>query len=104
MAIAFIEAGICGFTTRVSATQKDGFQVSITIESDCPSVQAFATRLTTVDPIREISYRGDGPQILAAARETLPHPACPVPSAVIKCVEVATGLALPKDAGIKFVE
>jgi hypothetical protein len=29
------------------------------------------------------------------------HPACPVPSGILKAIEVAAGLALPKDASIK---
>jgi hypothetical protein len=29
-----------------------------------------------------------------------PHPACPVPSGILKAVEVAAGLALPRDASI----
>jgi hypothetical protein len=29
------------------------------------------------------------------------HAACPVPSGIVKAVEVASGLALPKDASIK---
>jgi hypothetical protein len=29
------------------------------------------------------------------------HAACPVPSGIIKAVEVASGLALPKDASIQ---
>jgi hypothetical protein len=57
--------------------------------------------LREVEPFREISFRGKGPRTLELAREILPHPACPVPAAIIKAVEVAGGLALPRDASIK---
>jgi len=35
------------------------------------------------------------------AAEHLVHPACPVPSGILKAIEVESGLALPKDASIK---
>ena len=38
---------------------------------------------------------------LRRAAEHLVHPACPVPSGTIKAIEVAAGLALPRDAHIR---
>jgi hypothetical protein len=35
------------------------------------------------------------------AAKYLTHSACPVPAGILKAVEVAAGLALPKDAAIK---
>jgi hypothetical protein len=32
------------------------------------------------------------------------HAACPVPSGIIKAIEVASGLALPKDASITVTQ
>ncbi len=95
-------AGICGFVTRIQAEATTDGQVTLTIESDCPSIQTLAVRLPSVDPFREITYRGEGPLVLATARECLPHPACIVPSAILKAIEVAAGLALPAGAGIAF--
>ncbi len=94
MATATIHAGICGFTTTVKATAQPEGDVALAIASDCPSVRRLAVHLTTVDPLREISYRGEIPAVLEAARAHLPHPACVVPSGVLKAVEVAAGLAL----------
>ena len=45
--------------------------------------------------------RGEGPVTLRLAAEHLAHPACPVPSGILKAIEVESGLALPKDASIK---
>ena len=64
-------------------------------------MEQLAEALTEVDPYKEISYRGEGPVTLKLAAEHLVHPACPVPSGIIKAIEVAAGLALPKDASIK---
>jgi hypothetical protein len=32
------------------------------------------------------------------------HTSCPVPSGIVKAVEVASGMALPKDASIKVMQ
>ena len=102
MVTAHIEAGICGFNTRVTAEALPDGQIELRVTSDCPSVQCLAAGLAAVDPLREITYRGEAPAILAAARALLPHPACVVPSALLKAVEVAAGLALPAPASIVF--
>ncbi len=64
-------------------------------------MERLAAHLTKVDPLSEISYRGELPAVLEAARAHLPHPACVVPSGVLKAVEVAAGLALPADPTIE---
>lgn len=100
MASAEIHSGICGFCTTVR-TRQDGRVVRLEFETTCGYVEELAQHLTEVDPYREISYRGEGPQTLRLAAEHLVHPACPVPSGIIKAIEVESGLALPKDATIK---
>jgi hypothetical protein len=100
MAKAEIESGICGFCTTVTTTG-EGRTVRVEFETDCGYVEQLAEALTEVDPYKEISYRGEGPVTLKLAAEHLVHPACPVPSGIIKAIEVEAGLALPKDASIK---
>ena len=100
MASAEIESGICGFCTTVRTTA-EGRTVRVEFETSCGYVEQLAEALTEVDPYREISYRGEGPVTLKLAAEHLVHPACPVPSGIIKAIEVEAGLALPKDASIK---
>jgi hypothetical protein len=100
MASAEIESGICGFCTTVTTTT-EGRKVRVAFETDCGYVEQLAEVLTEVDPYKEISFRGEGPVTLRLAAEHLVHPACPVPSGIIKAIEVEAGLALPKDASIK---
>ena len=99
MATVVIEAGVCGFRTTVKSAM-DGDNCRLEITSDCPDVQRMADDLQTVDPYGEISYRGGAPVALQAASRCLKHGACPVPCGIIKAVEVAAGLALPRDASI----
>jgi hypothetical protein len=100
MASAEIDSGICGFCTTVR-TMMEGRTVKLEFETTCGYVEKLAEQLAEVDPYREISYRGEGPVTLRLAAEYLVHPACPVPSGILKAIEVASGLALPKDASIK---
>jgi len=51
--------------------------------------------------MEEISFRGEGPKTLRMAAKHCKHTACPVPAGIIKAIEVASGLALPKDASIQ---
>ncbi|MBE7552641.1 MAG: hypothetical protein HS126_16350 [Anaerolineales bacterium] len=103
MARAEINSGICGFITQVEArADPDNPRcVYLTIESECKAVQRLAAQLTQVDPFKEFSYRG-APQVLQSALQCLSHAACPVPSGIIKAVEVAANLALPADVTIKL--
>lgn len=99
LATSEIRAGICGFTTRVHA-RMEGDECVLSIQSECASIQRMGAELTAVDPMREISWRGSVPQVMEAAERYCKHAACPVPSGVIKAIEVAAGLALPASVEI----
>lgn len=99
MSKAVIDPGVCGFLAEVIATM-DGEMCSLEISCDCEPVQEMAKDLAQVDPMAEIGFHGDGPLTLKMFHKHLPHPCCPVPAGIIKAVEVAAGLALPKDASI----
>jgi hypothetical protein len=79
----------------------DGRVVRLEFETTCGYVENLAEELTEVDPYGEISYRGEGPVTLRLDAEHLVHPACPVPSGILKAIEVEAGLALPRDVTIR---
>jgi hypothetical protein len=95
-----ITAGICGFTTTVDVTCQD-YKCTIAIQSDCPNAQKLAAELTEADAFHEISYRGGRPRTFELAERYLQHTACPVPSGIIKAIEVAAELAFGKDVEIR---
>ena len=95
MARSEIDSGICGFCTTVH-TKADGRVVRLEFETGCEYVEQLAAELTEVDPYREISYRGEGPKTLRLAAEHLVHPACPVPSGIIKAIEVEAAWRYPR--------
>lgn len=96
-----IEAGICGLVTIVSASKEGLDSVNINLESDCPKVIRFYQDITSIDMMGILSTGQDNPVLNTAVKYKL-HPSCPVPVGVLKAAEVAIGIALPKDAVIKF--
>jgi len=99
---AIIDPGICGFLAEVVA-EMEGEMCALEISCECEPVRAMAKELTQVDPMVEIGFHGEGPLTLKMFAKHLPHPACPIPAGILKAVEVAAGLALPKDASIKIM-
>ena len=100
--IVKVISGICGMLTEVRATSDDrAGTVKLKFNTRCESIQKLAGELTEVNPYEEISFRGAGPRTLRMAAKHCQHAACPVPSGIIKAIEVASELALPKDAVIE---
>lgn len=101
MSKAEIDAGICGFKTIVVAQENGDGTIHLQVESDCKAVGKLADQIQNVDPYREAFWRRKTPTgIYELAPQCLSHPACPVPSGIIKAIEVEAGLALPADVSI----
>jgi hypothetical protein len=96
-----IHAGVCGHITTVEASM-EGKVCKLTITSDCKAIQQLAQELTEVNPMLEISCKRSTPQTLQMGLKHCYHAACPVPVGIIKTIEVAARLALPKDVLIKL--
>ena len=101
-----IDAGICGFHTNIHATSDDIQNVEFKIASSCEKIRKFADALTgkgAVDGYAEVGSGADG-IILTTARENLKGccAGCAVPVGVFKAMQVAAGVALPKDISIKI--
>ena len=104
VARAEIQAGICGFRTSVLATAERSRLVSFTVETNCETVAALATALTEhgdFDAIDEIDPRTEG-SLMPLVRANLHGccAGCAVPVGLFKAMQVAAGLALPKDIEI----
>ncbi|MGV8905900.1 MAG: DUF6951 family protein [Acetobacterium sp.] len=100
MAKAKISGGICSFTTTVSAEKAGRNKILLEISSNCPAFEKLGESLKEVDGMTcAFSKVGEGP-IYDACRTHCKHGACPVPMGITKAVEIAAGLALPKDVTI----
>lgn len=100
-ALVEVDAGVCGFTTRIEAWSKDGDRVGLRIESDCANVRILGEELSEVDPMAVLFGGAKDALALSAADRQPLHRACAVPTGIFKAVEVAAGLALPGDVAIK---
>ncbi|MGE5603003.1 MAG: DUF6951 family protein [Nitrososphaerales archaeon] len=104
MAKAEINAGICGFHTTCIATKNEDGTIHLDIQSGCKAVLKLAEQIQDVEPFKEAFWRRSMPTIHQQAPQCLSHPACPVPSGIIKAIEVEAGLALPADVSIKVTK
>ncbi len=100
-ALVTVDAGICGFQTRIHADSEDDQNVSFRVVSACEKARKFGEALMArgpVDGFAEIGAGSDG-VVLTTARETLKGccSACAVPIAAFKAMQVAARVALPKD-------
>ena len=96
-----INPGICGFTATIEVSQAFKRRVSINITSDCEQVANLGESLTEVDSWDVLKARGDSEVDMQASKHKL-HPTCPVPTGILKAIEVEAGLALARDAVIHF--
>jgi hypothetical protein len=100
MAKVKVEAGICGFTTEISAEVAEGGEVAVRFESTCPHVVKARSQLASVEPYTEIFRKPHETRVYQALSPHLPHVACPLYSGFLKAIEAAAGLALPREARI----
>jgi hypothetical protein len=97
-----VTPGICGFTCRVQAQMSEGKSVSILItQSECKQIQRLAESLTEMG-LRELFTPVTRNPVFVLAQQAGCHVSCPVPVAVLKAVEVAMEMALPRDVEIRF--
>lgn len=96
MAHVSVQAGICGFSTKIAANSDDNQTVSFDIISDCKNIKELAEALQPVDAYDEIGAGYDG-ELLSTARQFCKSccSACVVPNAIFKAMQISAGLALP---------
>lgn len=98
-----VTSGICGFKTRIRARKGEGKKVHLVLDSDCEMVSSMQDDVAELDMMAAFVRFLDNPVYRSASRR-LKHVACPVPSGILKALEVEAGLCLPKNAGIVFIK
>lgn len=96
-----IHPGICGFSVTVTAEKAEGKKVRISLDTECEMVTGMREDISELDMRAAFTGHLQNPVYRSAAMH-LKHAACPVPSGILKAVEVELGLCLPKDAVITF--
>jgi len=92
-----VTPGICGFVTTVKSQVDESFEAAITIESACANIARLAEALGKISVLAELRTPIRETTVYCAAATCRLHASCPVPSAILKAIEVAAGLALPAD-------
>jgi hypothetical protein len=106
MVTAKIDAGVCGFHTISNAISADGMFVEFEVQSNCEKIRGLAEALASQSPINayeEISPANES-VIMATVRACLQGccAGCAVPVGLFKSMQVAAGLALPKNITIQI--
>ena len=98
-----VEPGICGFTADIEAEVKDYQFVTLKVSSACENIIKIGLNLKEFDAYNEIrdGFNGEFYKII---RENIKGccSGCAVPIALFKSMQVAAGIALPKDISIKI--
>ena len=97
-----VDPGVCGFTCLIRAHQVEERSVAIEItESECQQIKNMAGRLETIS-LQELFMPLTRNPVYRAAQESGCHASCVIPSAVLKTVEVAMGMALARPVRFSF--
>jgi hypothetical protein len=97
-----VHSGVCGFVTTVTAEKTGKRNVSVKLDSGCEMVREMADDISSLDTMAAFTHFLQNPVYRLASR-CLKHVACPVPSGILKALEVEAGLCLPRDAAIVFI-
>jgi hypothetical protein len=103
VAVATINAGACGFISTVRAICREKRMVTIDIETECPNIRELGENLPELEAFKEIGWRG-GSTVYDLMAKYARHVSCPVGSGIVKAMEVAAGLNLPREASISVVK
>ncbi len=101
MATVIVQSGSCGYSVTITAEKGTDKKVSISIQTECEMIKKMEGDLQGLDRLTVLTGFHHNPVYASAARH-LKHVACPVPSAILKAIEVEAGLNIAKDATIVF--
>lgn len=103
MTRVIVSPGACGMESTIEVEKKDSGTYSVKIGSDCEMVVKLGEEITELTMMDVFKRLLDNP-VYTRAATCLKHVACPVPSAILKALEVEAGLNVPKDVSIRFVK
>ena len=96
-----VEAGICGFSVLVSVQRDKDRNLHISLDTECEMVKKMAEDISFLEfraPFAAIMHN----PVYKSASKNLKHAACPVPSGIVKAIEVELGVCLPRPVSITF--
>jgi hypothetical protein len=98
-----VNSGICGFSVTIKAKKVKDKKIQITLDTDCDMVKQMNKDISKIDIRAAFAGHLSNPVHMSAARH-LKHVACPVPTGILKAIEVEAGVCLPEDVSIIFLK
>ena len=102
MTVVKVDCGICGQRAIIEVSKDTGTLMHVTVETDCEMLKKAGEQMDGAD-WREALRPGHPHSVHAVMFGTIRHAGCPGPTAVAKAIEIAVGVALPKDVTITFL-
>ncbi len=99
---AKIFAGACGFTSVIRATRIHKKYVSVKIISACETLRKMNDDLKLLDWRHDLFCNIRDSIVYRSADKYLMHTDCPVPSAIIKAIQIELDGMVPVDVNIRF--
>lgn len=103
MTTVVIYSGSCGFSVNVAVEKQPDGKMTLALDTRCEMVQMMLEDIAVLDRFAPLAPLLNNPVYRSAAKH-LKHPACPVPSGILKALEVEAGLNVEKNASIMFVK
>ncbi len=97
-----IFAGACGFTSVIRVTRIDKKHVKVKIISACKMLQKLNDDLDFLDWRQDIFCNIRDSLVYRSADKHLMHTDCPVPSAIVKVIQIELDGMVPMDVNMKF--
>jgi len=98
-----VDPGICGFRCNIGVVRLGPRAVEIEIRgSGCRQIQRLSEKLGRLS-LKELFMPLTKNPVFIAAEASGCHTSCIVPTAVLKAVEAALEMALPKETSIRFL-
>ncbi len=97
-----VDPGICGFPCKIEGWLKEKRVAGIRIlDCECEMIEKLSENIEEIT-LRQLFLPMSKNPIFLSAQDAGVHLACPIPSAMVKTLEVTLGLAVPKDISILF--
>lgn len=101
MTQAVIDPSTCGMAVTVEVAKVSKRRVKVEITSECKKVTKMSESLPVLSLFDAFKPQVDS-QVYRCASQCCLCTSCPVPMAILKAIEVETGLALPRSVFVYF--
>ena len=98
-----VDPGICGLKTTLEIEKLSAKRVKVGIQSQCDAMVKMGEALGELDTYHEVFSEFGKSSTFEMAQKHCKHAACPVPTAILKGIEVECGLALAADVHMEII-